>query len=169
MKISNKLRTIGWLTVYAVLAINMILLYLIRENSITGAPIEWLSSNKPVLLIILDEFECATCVENLQILNELSEQGDIKDRIDFHCLIVSKTKSDLKKIATFFSFPVSITDDFKIFRRLNINRTPLLLGLSPQKQIVYSEFIPPSTITSENYLKQGILDRLFYSEFMNVN
>lgn len=167
MNFEKTLKVTGWFLVFALLAMNVVWLYQVKKNRVHGAPFKELNIDKPTLIVILDEFECATCVENIKILNNLANQENIVGRIDFYCLIVSKSKSDSKKIAPFFSFPTFVTDNYEIFRRLNINKTPLLLGLSPQKQIIYSEFLPPSIVVSERYLRKGIIDRLYYSEYEN--
>lgn len=163
MKLKISRSSIGWTLVYIVILVNIVTLFLAKKSSVSGEPFPWLELEKPTLLVVLDEFECASCVHNLQILNALYETLRSDGQIDVRCLIMSRSKSDSKNISSFFAFPVTITDDFKIFRRLNIRRTPLILGISSQKNIVYSELIPSSTMVTEEYLRHGVLDRLYYS------
>ena len=69
-------------------------------------------------------------------------------------MVVSKNGTDEKGIVSLFDFPVVITENLDIFRRLKVDRTPLILGVSPSHQIVYSDIVPFETGVSEDYLKK---------------
>lgn len=152
-----------WAVIYIIIVLNIYLLYQLRKNSIDIPPFDDLNIHKPTLILLLDEFECPDCVKNLLFLNELYDQLKDGGQIDFLGIILSRTKNDSKNIAKVFDFPVMVTDNFKIFKRLNMNQTPLIVGLSHDRRIVYSELIPFETALDEDYFRRGIIDRLYYS------
>ena len=114
-------------------------------------------------MIVFHESECATCVENLFFLNDLYTTIKAEGRLEFQGIILSREKQDPKGIAKAFIFPVLISDDFNIMRRLNLDKTPVILGLTPDHRIVYSDIVPFDTGVKKEYVRKGVLDRLYYS------
>jgi len=162
---SNKkfLNNLGWLIVFIIIIINLILLIKIKNNQLTEMPLKSINSTKPVLVLILDEFECVSCVKKLLFLNDIFSSLNSDGRVDMTAIILSKNKTDSKSIAKAFIFPVIISNDFNVMKRLNLNHTPVIVGLSKDHKIVYSELIPFGTTLTEDYIRKGVLDRLYYS------
>jgi hypothetical protein len=44
-----------------------------------------------------------------------------------------------------------------------MNRSPIILGLSKDHRIVYNELVPFETTLTEEHIRKGVLDRLYYS------
>lgn len=164
-KSKSLLNKVVWAVIYVIIALNFFLLYQLRKNSIDVPPFDDLDIQRPTLIMLLDEFECADCVRNLLFLNDLYKTMKKEGKIDFLGIILSHSKKDSKNIAKAFAFPVLVTDNFKILNRLNMNQTPIIVGLSQDRRIVYSELIPSGTALDEDYIRHGILDRLYYSMF----
>ncbi len=154
---------IGWTVIFAIIALNFFLLYKLKSNSLDVPPFNDLDIDGPTLIVVVDEFECVDCINNLMFLDDMYIQLKDEGRINFLGIILSREKTDRKKIAKAFRFPFIVSDDFKILKRLNMNRTPLLIGISEDKRIVYCELIPVSTALDDDYIRRGLLDRLYYS------
>lgn len=155
------LNNLVWIIIFVVIAVNFFLLNRVKQGALKQIPLDFLELKKPALIVLLDEFECSDCVRGLMFLNDMYEQ--VKGEFEFTGIILSKTKSDKKGIAKAFAFPIRITDNFDILRRLNLNQTPVILGLSKEKRIYYCDLIPVETKLTEEYIKKGVLDRLYYS------
>lgn len=153
-----------WFLIFFIILINGYLLLKLKKNSLEEAPLTFLNIKKPTLVVLLDEFECADCVKKLLFLNQIYSQLKSERRLDIAGVIFSQTKTDVKKISRVFKFPIYISDDFRIFKRINLNRTPIILGLTEKHQIVYSELIPMEATLTEYHIKETVLDRLYYSE-----
>ena len=157
------LSIIAWLIICIIIGVNAFLLFRMKQNSIGEVPLKFLDIKKPTLIVLLDEFECASCVRGLLFLNDMYTTIKAEGNLDFLGIILSKEKTDKKGIAKAFIFPVIISDDFRILKRLNINRTPIILGLSSAHRIVYYELVPFETSLTEDHIRKGVLDRLYYS------
>lgn len=155
------LNNLVWGIILVVIVVNFYLLNRVKQGALKQYPLDFLEIKKPTLVVLLDEFECTTCVRNLMFLNDMYEQ--FKGDFDFTGIILSKTKTDNKGIAKAFAFPTLITDNFGILRRLNQNQTPLIMGLSKENRIYYCDLIPVEMAPSEEYIRKGVLDRLYYS------
>lgn len=153
---------LGWTVIYLIIALNVLLLIKIKANSLSDTPLDYLDIKKPTMVVFFDEYECVDCLKQLFFLNELYSELSSRGRIDILGVVVSKTGSDSKDIVSLFEFPVVVTDNFDIFRRLKIDRTPLIVGISRVHQIIYSDIVPFETGVSKEYLKKGIIDRLYY-------
>jgi len=152
-----------WVLIFGVIGINFFLLFEFKKNSLNEQPFEAINIQKPTLVVIFDENECASCVKNLLFLNEMYKYIKNEGSLDFKGIVLSRNKTDRKKISSVFSFPVIVSDDFRILLRLNLRHTPVILGISKEQRIVYSELIPFATVLDERYIKEGVLDRLYYS------
>lgn len=167
MKNKKILTILGWIAVFGFIIVNAVILYQFKTSPSMKVPFADLRLDKSTLLIIFQEFECHDCVEGLKILNGMN--GKLKDHglIEIKGLILSEHNTDSKNIAAGFSFPFLISNDFDILKRLNINHTPVLIGISKKHGIFYSEVIPPGMAITENYLKDGVLDRLYYTNTLD--
>jgi hypothetical protein len=163
MKFKENLGTLGIVLTFLFIAVNILLLYKLKQNSISELPFNHLNIKKPTLVVIFDEFECASCVHGLRFLNDLYTTIKSEARLEFMGLILSKNRTDSKNISKAFVFPCVVTNNFKILKRLNLNQTPVIIGISKDHRIVYSDLIPIQTEITENYIKKGVLDRLYYS------
>jgi len=152
-----------WILVFIVIVVNFFLLQRVKQNSIAGLPLKYLDIKKPTLIVLLDEFECVSCVRGLLFLNDMYITIKEEGNIDFLGIVLSKNKTDKKDLSKAFVFPVIISDDFMILKRLNINRSPIILGLSKDHRVVYYELVPFETPLTENHIRKGVLDRLYYS------
>ena len=119
-----KWRKIGWVVVYLVVIANLLLLYQLRKQSMDTPPLDYLQLEKPTLVIVFHESECATCVENLFFLNDLYTTIKAEGRLEFQGIILSSEKQDPKGIAKAFIFPVLISDDFNIMRQRVLTGSP---------------------------------------------
>jgi hypothetical protein len=72
----------------------------------------------------------------------------------------SKQGTDSRGLASSFVFPVSISDDFGVLERLNMNRTPLLIGLTPDHRIAYAEYLHDTASLTQDHLN-NVLERLY--------
>lgn len=163
MKKQNNWNKVGWAMIFLVIIVNLVLLYWLKKRSLDTTPLDYLTLERPTLVVIFNEFECASCVEGLMFLNELYVQVKDEGKIGITGIILSKEKTDRKNIAKAFVFPIIVSDDFNILRRLNMNKTPIILGVSLEHRILYSDIVPFETGISEEYIKKGVLDRLYYS------
>ncbi len=163
MENKSKWSKVGWAAVYIVIAANLFMLYQFKKRSLDTPPLEYLKLEKPTLVVIFNEQECASCVEALFFLNDMYTAIKGEGRLDFQGIILSKEKKDPKNISKAFIFPILITDDFNIMRRLNLNKTPVLLGMTPGHRVIYTDIVPFETGVTEEYIKKGVLDRLYYS------
>ena len=153
----------GWAVIYIVIAANLFMLYQFKKSSLDTPPLGYLNLDKPTLVVIFNEHECASCVEGLFFLNDMYTAIKGEGRIDFQGIILSKEKKDPKNISKAFIFPIEITDDFNIMRRLNLDKTPVILGITPEHRVIYVGIVPFETGVKEEYIKKGVLDRLYYS------
>ncbi len=156
------IRTI-WAIIVVIVAVNAVLLVGLKRKTLSDMPLESLNITKPTLVVIMDENECAACVKRLMALNDLYTYIKEEGRIDFRGVILSHTKKDPKQLKRAFIFPVEISDDFRILYRLKMNRTPMIIGLSADHRILYSELVPWEAGVTVDYLKSGVLNRLYYS------
>jgi hypothetical protein len=161
------INSVLWVVIFSVIVLNGVLLLKLKKNTLEEPPLSFMEIKKPTLVLILDENECASCIWNLEFLNGIYTHYYNEGSLDFAAIILSKTKVDPKGIKKAFIFPCYTTDDFRILKRFNLNHTPVLLGITPEHQVVYSELIPFGTSLTEQYLKKGIIDRLYYSLTMN--
>jgi len=153
---------IHWVIIYLIIVGNIVLLLVVKGKIVGDIPLENIPIKKPTLVIVMDEFECANCIHNLLFLNDLAS-SKYSESIDFAILILSKTKTDQKNIGKAFAFPVYVSDDFRILKRLNIDQTPLIIGISKERKIFYADLVPVGTTLTEDYFKKGVIDRLYYS------
>jgi uncharacterized membrane protein len=154
---------ISWVVIAIIIVVNFYLLLELKQHSPAQEPLKYLDIKKPTLVVIMQEFECVSCVRGLLFLNDLYAGVKEEGSIDFQGIVLSRDKTDKKGISGAFKFPFHITGDFKILQRLNMNRTPIIIGLSKERRIVYCELIPIETTLSETYIRKGVLDRLYYS------
>jgi len=161
----KKFSVIGWSLVFVCIGINLYFLSKTRTDCLSVPPLNELSIKKPTLVVFFSEYECATCVTNLRFLNKMYKRYKEAGEIDFLGVVMSETNTDRKELRKVFDFPFKISDNFQLFRRLNIDRTPVILGLSEDHRILYFELIPAEAQLSESYLRKGIIDRLYYSRF----
>jgi hypothetical protein len=153
----------SWVLIVGIIGLNIFLLFKLKKNTLDELPLESLKIQKPTMVVIFDEYECATCIENLLFLNDMYTRIKSEGILDFAAIVLSKNKTDVKKISRVFIFPVTVSDDFRILLRLNLHHTPVLLGISPEHRIVYSDLLPMHPPVTEEYIKKGVLDRLYYS------
>ncbi len=155
---------VGWGLICLAIIINFVLLLRInKQGPMDTKPLGTIKLEKPTLFVIFNEFECASCVEGLSFLNDLYLDIKQGEKIDFFGIILSENKTDSKRIETAFAFPFLVTDDFSILSRLNMNRTPIIIGLSKDHRIFFSDVVPMGTGITPEFLKKGALDRLYYS------
>jgi hypothetical protein len=156
---------IGWSLVFLCIGVNLYYLSKPKIDILALPPLNDIDIEKPTLVLILNEYECASCVSNLLFLNRMYSKYRCDGEIDFLGIIMSEDLSDQKELQKAFDFPFVISDNFQVFKRLNINRTPLIVGISKNYRIVYFELIPQERQLSESYIRKGVLDRLYYSNF----
>jgi hypothetical protein len=149
--------------IFISLGVSFYYLSVLKRQSINETPFKWLNIDKPTLIFVFSEDECASCVKGLHFLNslypELKEKGDI----ELLGVILSKTGSDKKGISRFFQFPFIITHHFDFMKRFNTRRTPIVIGLSKEKELLHFDLIPAETGITDEFLRSGVLDRLYYS------
>ena len=157
------LKNIWIILIFLLIAANICVLCKIKLTGIQKIPCVNLNLTKPALIVLLQEAECPGCVENLRFLNDLYIRIEQEGLIDFVGIIFSKSNSDQNNISGKFNFPFYIYDNFSILKRLNVNRTPLILGMTEQHEIFYCEIVPNETVLNEEYIKRGVLERLYFS------
>lgn len=158
---------IGWIIVAVFVLFNCALLFKIARPKFSDKPLQNLDIKKPTLFVLIQEFECRDCLTRLLELNQVYHEVKENGRIAIKGIVFSESKTDSKNVAKIFAFPTIITDDFTIFKRLNITRTPLLLGISRDHQIFYFEVIPDGLTLTKEYLKKGALGKLYFADLTN--
>jgi hypothetical protein len=159
----KNIRKIGIAFIYLIILVNGFLLFKLKQNSIAELPLKHLELTKPTLVVIVDEMECASCIHGLRFLNKMYTTIKNEGRLDFKGIILSKNNTDSKSISNAFIFPFQVSDDFRILKRLNLNRTPVIIGISKDNQILYWDLVPFQTGVTQDFIKKGVLDRLYYS------
>lgn len=164
MKKKIKWNRIGWAIIYIIIIVNLVLLFYLKKSAFITKPLKNIDIKKPTLVVIFNEFECATCVRDLFFLNDLYNNKIKREGlIEFVGIVLSKDKTDRKGIAEAFVFPVQISGDFDILKRLNMNKTPIILGITVEHRIYFCDIVPMETGVTEEFIKKGVLDRLYYS------
>ncbi len=44
-----------------------------------------------------------------------------------------------------------------------MKKMPVILGITPERRIIYADIVPFETGVTGEYIKKGVLDRLYYS------
>ncbi len=120
-------------------------------------------TQRPTLLLIINDQECASCIKSLQSLNEIVPVIQNEHGFDISGLMLSKGKEDANGLTKAFDFPFLVTDNFGIAKRLNANHTPLLIALSAEKEVLFVDLLPFGSELDTNFVLDTILDRLHYS------
>jgi hypothetical protein len=164
MKDIKKILNIGfWTLIFGIILLNMFLLNKVKQNALGDIPLEYLEIKKPTIIILLDEYACISCVQGLLFFNDIYMELHSKNDVDIKGVILSESKTDKKNITQSFIFPFVITNNFDILRRLNLNKTPVILGMSKDHRIFYSDFITKGSRVTPEFIKNGVLDRLYFS------
>ena len=145
---------------FYVLVMGLILFNLVILRHRSKVPLAFLQLEKPALVVLLDEHECQKCIEDLEVLNNAFERIEENGVITLQGIILSKKGVDSKGIASSFLFPTSISEDFGVLERLNMDKTPLLIGLTQEHRIAYVEYLHNSALLTEDHLDK-VLEHLY--------
>lgn len=88
--------------------------------------------------------------------------------IDVQVLVYSPNLHDPKGIVNKFIYPTTLTDDDTIFKVLNSRYTPLLIGVSAQREIFFLDTIPKEIPIDEAYISDLVVDRLHYARNLSM-
>jgi len=137
--------------------------YLLLRNRGGKTPFASMVLTKPTLVIVLSENECSSCINDLQIVNDLFREFQQRHDIDIRGVIFSENERDPKGIREQFDFPFTFISDAGWFNLLGNRNTPLLVGLSSEGSVFFVDTIPMGTVLDRFYLEEIVIDRLHYS------
>jgi len=118
---------------------------------------------KPTIALVIGEHDCLSCIHDLQIFNDLYPQIQSENDMDILAIIVSNDRTDTKNFSHYFDFPTITTDNVDIFKKIGHKNTPLILGLSKNKEIFFMDVLPLGTILSHGHIMDTLIDRLYYA------
>jgi len=157
---AHKWNTLFYLLIFGFVGFNAWLLFK-KSEGVANVPLSYMNFEKPTLVVFLDEMECMTCVESLLFLNQLAADLKEEGQIEIRLVILSGTGSDEKNLSERFQLPSLITSNFSILERLNITKTPLLVGITPEHNLVYHELLEVAPSVDPNHVRFVVLDRLY--------